>query len=76
VHPPCGALGLDYDPQLAFTGIRVLRRTADFCETYQVRRLRQAGHTWAEIAAWADVSTQALHKKHAQRLRDAEAASP
>ena len=48
---------------------------AAFCEHYQVRRLRQAGHTWAEIARWAGVSAQALHKKHAQALRDSEAAS-
>jgi len=48
-----GALGLEDDPELAFTGIRALRGMAEFCETYQVRRLRQAGHTWAEIAGWA-----------------------
>jgi hypothetical protein len=48
---------------------------ADFCEAYQVSRLRQAGHGWAEIARWAGVSAQALHKKHAQALWDSEAAS-
>jgi hypothetical protein len=72
---PYGALGLDDDPELAFAGIRALRQMADFCESYQVRRLRQAGHPWAEIASWAGVSAQALHKKHAQALRDSEAAS-
>ena len=70
-----GALGLEDDPELAFAGIRALRQMAHFCESYQVRRLRQAGHTWAEIAGWAGVSAQALHKKHAQALRDSEAAS-
>jgi hypothetical protein len=48
---------------------------ADFCERYQVRRLRQAGHTWAEIAGWAGVSAQALHKKHARAMRESETAS-
>jgi hypothetical protein len=48
---------------------------AAFCESYQVRRLRQAGHTWAEIAGWAGVSPRALHKKHARALRESEAAS-
>ena len=72
---PYGALGLDNDPDLAFAGIRALRHMADFCESYQVRRLRQAGHTWAEIARWAGVSAQALHKKHAGALRDSEASS-
>jgi hypothetical protein len=71
---PYGALGLEDDPELAFAGIRALRQMADFCESYQVRRLRQAGHTWAEIAAWASVSAQALHKKHARALRHPETA--
>ena len=65
---PYGALGLENDPELAFAGIRALRQMADFCETYQVRRLRQAGHSLAEIASWAGVSAQALHKKHAAAL--------
>jgi hypothetical protein len=72
---PYGALGLEDDPELAFAGIRALRQMAEFCERYQVRRLRQAGHTWADIAGWAGVSAQALHKKHARALRDSEAAS-
>ena len=72
---PYGALGLEDDPELAFAGIRALRQMAEFCERYQVSRLRQAGHTWAEIAGWAGVSPQALHKKHARALRASEAAS-
>jgi hypothetical protein len=72
---PYGAPGLEDDPELAFAGIRALRHMADFCEHYQVRRLRQAGHTWTEISGWAGVSPQALHKKHAQALRDPEAPS-
>ncbi len=72
---PYGALGLEDDPELAFAGIRALRHMADFCESYQVSRLRQAGHTWAEIAGWAGVSAQALHKKHARALRVPEQAS-
>jgi hypothetical protein len=72
---PYGALGLEDDPELAFIGIRALRQMADFCESYQVRRLRQSGHTWAEIARWAGVSARAAHKKHAQALRDSGAAS-
>ena len=72
---PYGALGLEDDPHLAFADIRALRQMADFCESYQVRRLRQAGHAWAVIAGWAGVSAQALHRKHARALRDSEAAS-
>jgi hypothetical protein len=66
---PYGALGLEDDPDLAFAGILALRHMAAFSESYQVRRLRQAGHTWAEIAGWAGVSPQALHAKHARALR-------
>jgi hypothetical protein len=72
---PYGALGLEDDPELAFAGIRALGQMAEFCERYQGGRLRQAGHTWEEIAGWAGVSAQALHKKHAHALRDTEQAS-
>jgi hypothetical protein len=72
---PYGALGLEDDPELAFAGIHALRQMADFCESYQVGRLRQAGQSWAEIAAWAGVSAQAIHKKHARALRDSQASS-
>lgn len=66
---PYGSLGLDPDPELGFAGIRALRQLADFCEAYQVRRLREAGNTWAEIASLAGVCPQALHKKHARKLK-------
>jgi hypothetical protein len=39
---PYGALGLD-DPEVAFAGVRALRQLAEFCERYQVSRLREAG---------------------------------
>jgi hypothetical protein len=67
-HPAYGSLGLDPEPELAFAGVRALRELADFCEGYQVRRLREAGHSWARIAAWAGVSPQAVHKKYAQAI--------
>ena len=67
-HHAYGSLGLGPDPGLAFAGVRALRELADFCEGYQVRRLREAGHSWARIAAWAGVSPQAVHKKYAQAI--------
>ena len=57
------------DPELAFVGVRALRALAEFCEAYQVRRLREAGHSWARVAAWAGVSPQAVHKKYAQAIK-------
>jgi hypothetical protein len=44
---------------------------AEFCQTHQVTRLRQAGYSWARIAFWAGVSAQALHNKHAENGRAA-----
>jgi hypothetical protein len=67
-HHAYGSLGLDPDPGLAFVGVRALREPADFCESYQVRRLREAGHSWAAIAAWAGVSPQAVHHKYARAI--------
>jgi hypothetical protein len=64
-----GSLGLDPDPELGFAGVRALRQLADFCESYQARRLRESGHSWARIGAWAGVSAQALHKKYAEGLK-------
>jgi hypothetical protein len=61
---PQGSLGLDDDPELAFAGIGALRVMAEFCETYQVARLRQGGYSWSRIASWAGINPQALHKKH------------
>jgi hypothetical protein len=68
-HHAYGSLGLDPDPGPAFVGVRSLRELADFCEGYQVRRLRDAGHSWARIAALAGVSPQAVHKKYAQATK-------
>ena len=68
-HHAYGSLGLDPDPALAFVGVRALRALAEFCEGYQVRRLRGVGHSWARIAAWAGVSPQAVHKKYARAIK-------
>ncbi len=43
-------------PDLAFAGIRTLRAMAEFCETYQVTWMRNAGYSWARIASWARIS--------------------
>ncbi len=68
-HHAYGSLGLEHDPELALVGVRALRALAEFCEGYQVRRLREAGHSWARVAAWAGVSPQAVHKKYARVLK-------
>ena len=75
-HHAYGSLGLEHDPELAFVGVRALRALAEFCEGYQVRRLREAGHSWARIAAWAGVSPQAVHKKYAHAIKTPTTESP
>jgi len=69
-HHAYGSVGVDPDPELASAGVRALRVLADFCERYQLRRLREAGHSWARI-----VGPQALHKKYAHAIKMANALS-
>ncbi len=71
-----GSLGLDPDPDLAFAGVRALRTLADFCESYQVSRARQAGHCWATTASWADVSARALHQQYAHVVKQRHSHDP
>ena len=54
----------DRRPRAGLRRIRGLRAMAESCESFQVTRLRKARFSWARIASWADVSAQALHKKH------------
>lgn len=46
-----------------------LRRLLEMMEAAQVESAFVAGWTWAEIAEVLGVSRQAVHKKHAKRLR-------
>lgn len=45
----------------------VVRREIERVEAVLVRRARNGGATWAEIAAVLGVSKQAVHKKYAGR---------
>jgi len=46
-----------------------LRRTLEALEAAQVEKAIVAGFTWAQIAEVLGVSKQAVHKKHAKRIR-------
>ena len=46
-----------------------LRRTLEALEAAQVENAIVAGWTWAQIAEVLGVSKQAVHKKHAKRIR-------
>ncbi len=47
-----------------------LRRLLEMVEAAQVENAIVAGWSWARIAEVLGVSKQAVHKKHARRLRD------
>ncbi|HJQ27955.1 MAG TPA: hypothetical protein VJ827_01330 [Rubrobacter sp.] len=47
-----------------------LRRMLEALEAAQVENAFVAGWSWAKIAEVLGVSKQAVHKKHARRIRD------
>jgi DNA invertase Pin-like site-specific DNA recombinase len=57
----------DDDPRAALAAARELRRTADRTEAAVVRRARNEGLAWAEIAEQLGVTRQAVHKKYGRR---------
>ncbi len=57
----------DEDPRQALAAARELRRAADRTEAAVVRRARNGGMAWAEIATQLGVSRQAVHKKYGRR---------
>lgn len=60
----------DEDPLRALAALTELRRELSRTEATQVRRARNEGASWAEIAGALGVSRQAVHKKHGgSRLR-------
>jgi DNA-directed RNA polymerase specialized sigma24 family protein len=57
------------DPAEGLAAVLALRQLADRLEAGQVERAIGEGWSWAEIAAALGVSRQAVHKKHAKRLK-------
>jgi DNA invertase Pin-like site-specific DNA recombinase len=55
------------DPLAALEAIGRLRKELEQREAVLVRKARNAGTTWAEIASALNVSKQAVHKKHGGR---------
>ena len=58
------------DPADGLAAAVALRRLADQMEDAQVERALRDGWTWAQVAEALGVTRQAVHKKHARRLRD------
>ena len=57
------------DPAAGFAAVLALRQLADRLEAGQVERAVMEGWNWSDIAASLGVSRQAVHKKHAKRLK-------
>jgi len=66
---PAGALAdaTAADPTAGLRAVRSLRALADRLETLQVRRARELGWSWQDIADALGVSRQAVHQKHHRR---------
>lgn len=58
---------LSGDPAVGLRAIASLRELADRLERLQVRRARDLGWSWQEVADQLGVSRQAVHKKHGTR---------
>jgi DNA-directed RNA polymerase specialized sigma24 family protein len=57
------------DPQVGLRAVAALRQLLEQLEALQVGNARDHGWSWQEIAEVLGVSRQAVHKKHAARLR-------
>ncbi|MBI1351265.1 MAG: helix-turn-helix domain-containing protein [Actinomycetales bacterium] len=55
------------DPAVGLAAVAALHRLAERLENVHVDHAREAGWSWAEIAAVLGVSKQAAHQKHQRR---------
>ena len=62
-------IGGPEDPREGLEAVVALRRTLEALEAAQVENAFVAGWSWAQIAEVLGVSKQAVHKKHAKRIR-------
>ena len=58
------------DPREGLEAVVALKRILEALEVAQVENAYLAGWSWARIAEVLGVSKQAVHKKHAKRIRD------
>lgn len=58
------------DPREGLEAVVALRRLLEALEAAQIENAILAGWSWAQIAEVLGVSKQAVHKKHAKRIRD------
>jgi len=63
-------LDVPRDPADDLAAVVALRRLADQLEDAEVARALRDGWTWSLVAEALGVTRQAVHKKHAKRLKD------
>jgi hypothetical protein len=57
----------DADPRVGLRAVVGLRKLVDQLERVHVRRARELGWSWAQIAQELSVSRQAAYKKHGRQ---------
>jgi hypothetical protein len=57
------------DPEIGLTGVASLRTLLEAVEELQVRRARELGWSWQQIAGFLGVSKQAVHQKYGKGER-------
>jgi DNA-directed RNA polymerase specialized sigma24 family protein len=57
------------DPEVGLRGVASLRSLLEAVEELQVRRARELGWSWQQIAALLGVSKQAVHQKYGKGER-------
>ena len=62
-------IGGPENPREGLEAVVALRRTLEALEAAQVENAIVAGWSWAQIAEVLGVSKQAVHKKHARRIK-------
>ena len=71
--PPTTDFASPRDPADGLAAVVALRRLADRLEDAEVERALRDGWTWSLVAEALGVTRQAVHKKHARRLKDVRA---
>ena len=57
------------DPAVGLRAVASLRALADATEELHVRRAREQGWSWQQIATLLNLSKQALHQKYGEKWR-------
>ena len=60
------------DPAIGLRGVASLRALAEATEELHVRRARELGWSWQQIATLLGVSKQAVHQKYGKNHRRAK----